>query len=171
VANQQFSTDFNKQVGASLQRHRKAAGWSQADIANQLTLRGLSFQQPTVLKVERGSRPLKFEEAVAIADILGIDLAVLAQQIDDEEVGEAVAQIQRTNLTIARTMKGIEEIHERARKSEEDARQFIERVTAAKREAEQRLRDAGAVQDGEGRWHWRSEDGDVVLRVDGENGE
>jgi predicted transcriptional regulator len=115
-----------------------------------------------ILKIEKSARPLKFEEASLIADVLGIDLASLSQYIDDEAMAEAVAEIQRINLTIGRWRRYIEEeLPERTRKSEQEARQFIERSTAAKREAEQRLREAGGVQDGDG--HWRTKDGQVLL--------
>jgi hypothetical protein len=138
---------------------------SQADLASQLTERGLSFQQPTVLKVERGSRPLKFEEACAIADILEVSLASLAQYIDDEKAGDAWGQIQRSNLLIRRWEDGIEKIHEKAKQDETDARTVIERMAAAKREAEQQLRDAGGFQDDEGRWWWHADGGDVMLHA------
>ena len=46
------STDFNERVGSNVQRFRKAAGMSQADLAHALSQRGASFQQQTVLKVE-----------------------------------------------------------------------------------------------------------------------
>jgi transcriptional regulator with XRE-family HTH domain len=160
VDNQAGSIDFNQRVGANVQRFRKATGMSQADLASQLTERGLSFQQPTVLKVERGSRPLKFEEACAIAAILEISLTSLAQYFDNEKVGDALAQIERSNLLIRRWENGIEEIHAQTRQKEQDAR---ERMTAVKREAEQQLRDAGGFQDDEGRWYLHEDGWDVML--------
>lgn len=166
VTDQQSSIDFNQRVGANLARIRKAAGLSQADLANRLTLHGLPFHQPTILKVEKGTRPLKFDEACAIAGELGVNLASLAQYIDDEQAGDALAQIQRSNLQIARTKKGIEEIREQAQQNEKDAYKYLERVTAVKQEAEQRLRDAGGFQDTDGRWWWHTENGEVQLFVD-----
>jgi transcriptional regulator with XRE-family HTH domain len=163
VDNQAESIDFNQRVGANVQRLRKAAGIAQADLARLLTERGLSFQQPTILKVEKGTRPLKFEEACAIADILEVGLASLAQYVDNEKVGEALAQIERSNLLIRRWENGIEEIHAQARQKEEAAREVLERMAAVKREAEQQLRDAGGFQDDEGRWWWHADGWDVML--------
>ena len=40
---------------------------------------------------------------------------------------------------------------------------FIDRVTAVKQEAEQQLKDAGGFQDADGRWWWRTENGNVLL--------
>lgn len=79
VTDQQEPTDFNHRVGWNLRRFRNDAGLSQADLATALAVRGFPFQQPTVLKVERGSRPLKLDEAYAIAEVLGIDPANLTR--------------------------------------------------------------------------------------------
>src|SRR5215217_1703109 len=144
--NQRDSTDFNKRVGAKLQRIRKAAGLSQADLATQLEARGLPFQQPTILKVEKGSRPLKLEEAYAIAQILRVNVASLSQHIDNETAEWAVAQLERCNLLIAQTERGIQEARKRAQLDEQAAYAFLERVTVAKREAEQQLGQAGGFQ-------------------------
>jgi transcriptional regulator with XRE-family HTH domain len=84
--------DFNELVGASVQRFRKARGMSQADLARELSRLGLPFQQQTVLKVEKGTRPLKFEEAYAIAVMLGVDPAALVENADDEEWAQAIMQ-------------------------------------------------------------------------------
>jgi transcriptional regulator with XRE-family HTH domain len=151
VESQQSPTTFNQRVGANLQRLRKAAWWSQADLADQLAARGLPFGQPTVLKVEKGARPLKLEEACAIAETLGVSLAALSQYVDNEQAAEAVAQIQRSNLTIAGGIRAIEDQHKRI----EELHQLMERFRAVKRDAEQRLRDAGGHQDDEGRWWWQ----------------
>jgi transcriptional regulator with XRE-family HTH domain len=163
VDHQQSPIDFNRRVGENLQRIRKAAGWSQADLADRLSARGLSFQQPTILKVEKGSRPLKLEEACAIAEELEVTVASLSQLIDDEQAGEALAQIQRSNLIIARTERGIREMHEKAQQNERDTRAWLEKATAVLREAEQRFKDAGGIQDAEGRWWWHGQQ----VSVDG----
>jgi transcriptional regulator with XRE-family HTH domain len=83
VMSQPSPTDFNQRVGENLHQIRKAAGLSQADLAERLTARGLSFQQPTILKLEKGSRPLRLEEASAIAEELGVNVAALLQSNRD----------------------------------------------------------------------------------------
>jgi transcriptional regulator with XRE-family HTH domain len=145
--------DFNEHVGANLKRIRKTAGWSQEDLAMKLAEYGLPLPQQTIVRIEQGSRPLKLEEGLAVADILGVSVKSLAQKFDNEKVAAAAAQIQRCNISIARTEQGIVEIREKAIQNEKDAYAFIERVNAVKQEAEQQLRDAGATQDDDGRWH------------------
>jgi transcriptional regulator with XRE-family HTH domain len=123
------------------------------NLATRLADYGLPLPQQTIVRIEQGSRPLKLEEALAVAEILGVSVNSLAQKFDDEKVAAAAAQIQRSNIIIARTEQGIVDIRERAQRDEKDAYAFIERVLAGKRDAERQLRDAGATQDDDGRWH------------------
>jgi transcriptional regulator with XRE-family HTH domain len=97
--------DFNGIVGANIAAARKARRWSQADLASALERRGISFQQQTVLKVEKGSRPLKLEEAVIIADELGIVMDDLVTIFREEleartKVVEARAQLRQAELAV-----------------------------------------------------------------------
>ena len=56
---------------------------------------------------------------------------------------------------------------EHNRQREEENLQVIARFTRELREVEQRLADAGAVKDGDGKWRWRNEDGSYsYLTVD-----
>ena len=167
MASQSVSIDFNQRVGANLQLHRKAKGYSQSDLAGLLEQRGLPFQQQTILKIEKGSRPLKLEEASVIADILGIELSSLTEQFGNDAIAAAATEVLQRAAVIARLKKAIEESRERQRQNEEENLQVIARFTRELRDVEQRLADAGAVKDGDGRWRWRNEDGSYsYLTVD-----
>jgi transcriptional regulator with XRE-family HTH domain len=167
VASRSVSIDFNQRVGANLQLHRKAKGYSQSDLAGLLEQRGLPFQQQTILKIEKGSRPLKLEEASVIADILGIELSSLTEQFGNDAIAAAATEVLQRAAVIARLKKAIEESRERQRQNEEENLQVIARFTRELRDVEQRLADAGAVKDGDGRWRWRNEDGSYsYLTVD-----
>lgn len=85
---------------------------SQAQLAHELALRGLPFQQQTVLKVEKGSRPLKFEEAHAIAEVLGINSALLSDHTEDEERAAARAALRAAEVSIARCEQEIEHLQQ-----------------------------------------------------------
>src|SRR5215217_1050226 len=167
MASRSVSIDFNQRVGANLQLHRKAKGYSQSDLAGLLEQRGLPFQQQTILKIEKGSRPLKLEEASVIADILGIELSSLTEQFGNDAIAAAATEVLQRAAVIARLKKAIEESRERQRQNEEENLQVIARFTRELRDVEQRLADAGAVKDGDGRWRWRNEDGSYsYLTVD-----
>ena len=53
---------------------REKKGWSQGDLATELSSRGLSLHRQTIQKIEAGTRPLKLDEADLIADALGADM-------------------------------------------------------------------------------------------------
>jgi transcriptional regulator with XRE-family HTH domain len=167
VASQTVSIDFNQRVGANLQLHRKAKGYSQSDLARLLEQHGLPFQQQTILKIEKGSRPLKLEEASVIADVLGIELSSLTEQFTNEAIAVAATEILQRAAVIARQDKSMEELREKRLRDDEAWRQVRARWVQELREVEQRLAEAGAVKDGDGRWRWRNEDGSYsYLTVD-----
>jgi transcriptional regulator with XRE-family HTH domain len=60
----------DQQFGENVQRLRKVAGLSQAELAAAMTDEGFPMQQQTVLKLEKGQRPMRLAEAVALARIL-----------------------------------------------------------------------------------------------------
>ena len=109
--------------------------------------------QQTINRIEHGERPVKFEEALAIADLLGVTVASLSQHISDEGTAAAAAEIQRAKIIKARTEDNIVESRDAWQRSESWARHMIEVQEQRIREAEQQLRDNGAVQDDNGRWH------------------
>lgn len=67
---------------------RTERGWSQNEFAKRLQEAGLNWKQPTVARVEEGSRPLRFTEALTIANFFNrtIDSMAQARQITRHEV-------------------------------------------------------------------------------------
>jgi transcriptional regulator with XRE-family HTH domain len=139
VTDQQVSIDFNERVGANVQRFRKAAGVSQAELARQLSERGFSFQQPTVLKVEKGSRPLKADELAAIAEILHIAPGSLFEQVDERLAAldqlraaeAAITRLDRERDQYRQTIERLDqEIAENERLKQQAAEQLIATFTA-----------------------------------------
>jgi transcriptional regulator with XRE-family HTH domain len=148
VTPQSEPTDFNQRVAANIRRFRKAAGMSQAQLAHELTARGYSWVQQTVVRVENGSQPLKLEEAIAVGKALGVDVSVLSQSAENEEIAAAIADLRAAIEGTVHSRRRITEL-------ENEARYFEE----MKREAESRLAQAGAWRNEDGSWHWREEDG------------
>jgi transcriptional regulator with XRE-family HTH domain len=148
VTPQSEPTDFNQRVAANIRRFRKAAGMSQAELAHELTARGFSWVQQTVVRVENGSQPLKLEEAATVGKVLGVDVSVLSGSAEDEEIAAAIADLRAAIEGGVHSRRRIAEL-------EDEARYFEE----MKREAERRLAQAGAWRNEDGSWHWREEDG------------
>lgn len=64
--------EFDETVGQNVARFRKAMGLSQADLAAEISGRGEVIHQQTIQKIEKGTRPLKYSEAIRICTALGI---------------------------------------------------------------------------------------------------
>ncbi|MGY2019362.1 helix-turn-helix domain-containing protein [Nocardia gipuzkoensis] len=63
---------IEKAFGEQVRQWRKARGWSQEDLASKLEVCGFDMHQTTVAKIERGTRPLRVAEAVALAQIFRV---------------------------------------------------------------------------------------------------
>lgn len=70
--------DFDELVGSNVTRFRKARGLSQADLAAAISDEGNLVHQQTIQKIEKGTRPLKYTEAIHISNVLGISPSDLA---------------------------------------------------------------------------------------------
>lgn len=64
---------FDLVVGANARRYRQAAGFTQAAVGESL-----GVPQQTVLKIERGERPLRFAEADKLAKLFGVEVTALS---------------------------------------------------------------------------------------------
>jgi DNA-binding XRE family transcriptional regulator len=58
-------------VGVNVRKWRESLGLSQAELARHV---GEGFQQQTIVKIEKGVRPLRLSEAVRIAQVFAIDV-------------------------------------------------------------------------------------------------
>jgi transcriptional regulator with XRE-family HTH domain len=65
----------------AFQRHvlnlRKVRGWTQEEMVALLAAAGWRLSRVTLSKVETLDRPVKLGEAVVLAKVLGVDLALL----------------------------------------------------------------------------------------------
>ena len=74
----------------------RTAKMSQTELARQLSDRGLQFHQQTVQRIEKGERPLRLNEALEIAEILGSDPADMTRPMtsDEQELQHAIGEVQ-----------------------------------------------------------------------------
>jgi len=75
--------------GANVRTLREAAGWTQAYIASELQLRGYQLHPSAVAKIEAGSRPTPVDEAIALADIFGVEPGILLSSISSKIISDA----------------------------------------------------------------------------------
>lgn len=70
-------------------RARKAAGVSQTELARRLAAQGLPFHQQTVQRIEQGQRPVRLNEVIVMADVLGMgDLQAIIEPETVEKAAE-----------------------------------------------------------------------------------
>lgn len=83
---------------------RKALGLSQAAIARHLSDMGFAgWCQQVVAKVESGKRTLKFDEAVALSDLLGLPLV---ESHAPSLVGAELARLRAENSQLQARISG-----------------------------------------------------------------
>jgi transcriptional regulator with XRE-family HTH domain len=59
-------------LGKRVKELRKACGWSQEELARRMSALGFSWVQTTAAKTELANRPIRVNEAVALARLLGL---------------------------------------------------------------------------------------------------
>jgi len=69
--------EYDVRVGSNVRKLRQARGLNQEELAAQVAERGLAFRQQTVVKIEKGQRPLRLREADAITAALEVDIDAL----------------------------------------------------------------------------------------------
>ena len=84
-------------LGANVRYLREHASISQTELARRMTDRGWPWHQSTVYRVETGKQPVRFDEAVDLADLLGVTLDRLTWAIG-EAAEEELATFAITSL-------------------------------------------------------------------------
>lgn len=68
----------DKIIGGNIQALRKRLDLSQAELAERLTRNGGgSYHQQTILRIEKGERPLKVSEAIAFAKVFDVPVPTI----------------------------------------------------------------------------------------------
>lgn len=61
-----------EEVGRKIEALRTNAGLGQKELSERLRAAGVNWSQGTLSKVENGSRPIRFTEAIKVAQVLGV---------------------------------------------------------------------------------------------------
>lgn len=86
------SGEFDQLVGSNVGTYRAARGLSQAGLAAAMSTDGDHMHPQTIQKIEAGTRPLRYVEALRICDVLKIGVAQLA---DGSEHARAAGRYMR----------------------------------------------------------------------------
>lgn len=104
--------EFNQLVGRNIATFRQAKGWTQTELVERMrVVEPLGWHQQTVGKVESGSRPLKFSEAMDLAKVLDIEVGEL---YDPSEASRVVATVKTMLVGVrvnrSRAMVALQEV-------------------------------------------------------------
>lgn len=92
--------NFDTLVGVNVQHYRSALGMSQAELAARLSESGERIHQQTILKIEKGARPLKFSEAIRVAHEFGIPVTrLLGSDSDAKTNADFISQAGKLDRT------------------------------------------------------------------------
>lgn len=72
------AAEFDQLVGSNVSTYRAARGLSQAGLAAAMSTDGDHVHPQTIQKIEAGTRPLRYAEALRICNVLKIGVAQLA---------------------------------------------------------------------------------------------
>ncbi len=86
--------DIDANIAANVRAYREAAGMSQEELAQRMADRGFPFTQATVWKVERGQRPVRAGELIALGDLFGRIL--VTNLTDHPDATRHTIQLERT---------------------------------------------------------------------------
>lgn len=80
---------WERNFGEVVRGWRQDRNWSQEDVAEQLRHQGFEMHQTTVAKIERGARPLRVAEAMALAEVFEMPImAVFEPSLAEDHPGD-----------------------------------------------------------------------------------
>jgi len=124
--------------GERIKDARIAKGWSQAELAKRMASRYDGWTQSTVAKTEAATRPVRLDEAAALAGVLALPLLGLVSAEKGSERLQAEAELQRLLLERA----SLRAWENDARRRREDLENEMEQVIGVYEDLEEAIRNA-----------------------------
>ncbi|MFF0770920.1 helix-turn-helix domain-containing protein [Nonomuraea wenchangensis] len=106
---------------ANMRAVRQQRGWSQHELGTRLVEAGMSLHQSTIARIESGQRPVRLNEAVAMARALGVGLADLLAPMSDSPESRKTA-LRKEIEDLAAERRAIHDHLGAARAFEQEAR-------------------------------------------------
>ncbi len=133
-------------LGETLKTLRKARGLSQEDVAKMMTMSGFSWRQTTVAKTEAAARPIRVNEAAALAlcfgltvnDMVGSTAETSKQTRVDSAYRVAFSMLLNTRIRVGEAKRRMDEAEREYRAGLSDIRE-LERIYEEARQAHDEL--------------------------------
>lgn len=127
-------------LGRAVRRARLGLGLSQTQLAEMMRRHGLRWNQVMVAKTEAAQRPIRVNEAVALAKVLGLDASHLIAGAAAE--WDKVGDLQELQARVNEAREGLIE-----------AEMEAERAQAKREFYRERLEEAQAAYDAAAKWY------------------
>ncbi|MDX3747489.1 helix-turn-helix transcriptional regulator [Streptomyces sp. AK08-02] len=133
--------DPERVIGREMRRIRERMGLTQLEVAERMLKNGFRFHQTQIAKMERGERPIRVNEWIAIATALGTSV----QDMLASEIGARIGESPEKPLNLAELERERDAVHQRLRAAEDQLARARDQATAtrlARDVAEAAARDA-----------------------------
>lgn len=137
----QTPRDPERVIGREMRRIRERLGLTQQEVAERMLKNGFRFHQTQIAKMERGERPIRVNEWIAIATALG----TTPQDMLSSAISASVSQSTEKRLSLlelAREMGAIEQRLQAAQRMLDKAEERATKARLARDVAEASWRDA-----------------------------
>jgi transcriptional regulator with XRE-family HTH domain len=103
----------SQRLGLLIRAKREAKGWSQERLASEMAARGFPWRQSTLTRIENGQRNILWDEAIAVALLLGFNLG---------EAEPAAFDLQRAEVHYEELQSELQHAIEERDRAEENAK-------------------------------------------------
>lgn len=94
----------------SVRRRREDKGWTQTDLAREMKKQGFSFHQQTIQRIEDGKRPVRLDEAYALAELLGSKIDFMSESMEGWRKREVFNLVWGVVTLPSNVNKGVDEM-------------------------------------------------------------
>lgn len=95
--NERVRLSLDRLIGKNLQTLRVSKGLSQAELASAISTATERIPQQTIVRIEKGTRPIKFAEAVRLCRALDVQLDSLVGEDGEVKNDRALPRLHRTS--------------------------------------------------------------------------
>lgn len=136
-----YGYEPEKALGEALRSLRTARGMSQEDVATMMSRSGFSWRQTTVAKTEGGSRPVRVNEAAALALHFGVSVNELVGNQADSPEQSLIESTYRVSFSLyLSTRLRAEEALRRKQAAEREYEEALAQLSATKQSYEEASR-------------------------------
>lgn len=107
--------DVRSTFASRVRQVREGQGWSQEELARRLSEVGLRLDPTAITRLERGERSVRVEEAVAVAQTLGVPLDELLQssgRVGLEQASSLMKRYGALSVTLTKAQEELDYVRE-----------------------------------------------------------